>query len=66
MMRFMHLKSHWSPEDAHSMLSLLDELRDAIWQAYGDEIIEHCRQQQSKPPDDIEYSFECDDDIVPF
>ena len=25
MMRFMHLKSHWTPEDAHTAISLLDE-----------------------------------------
>ena len=66
MMRFMHLKSHWSPEDAHTMLSLLDELRDAIWQAYGDDIMAHCRQEQSHSTDELDHSNASDDDIIPF
>ena len=66
MMRFMHLKSHWSPEDAHTILSLLDELRDAIWQAYGDDIMAYCRKEHLHSTDELDHSSTSGDDIIPF
>ena len=67
MMRLMQLHSHWSPEEAYSILMLLDELRDSIWQNYRDEIIEYCHQQhvESKAPT-LEESLDIADDIIPF
>lgn len=62
-MKLAYIKSHWSPGQAYDMLMLLDNLRDAIWQNYRDEIIEYCHQQQSK---ELDSSSEADDDIIPF
>ncbi len=70
-MRLSYLKTHWTPEDAHAILSLLDELRDVLWQTYGDEIIDHYQHQYA------EKHHECgehqlalftpdQDDIIPF
>lgn len=75
MMRLTYLKTHWAPEDAHAILSLLDELRDVLWQTYGDEIIDHYQQQYAEKHH--ETSPECgehqlalfapeQDDIIPF
>ena len=50
MMRFIQMKTHWTPEEATSLLMLLDELRDAIWSNYRDEIIEYCHQQEMQEP----------------
>lgn len=47
-MKFSQLKTHWTPDDAHAILSLLDELRDALWNTYGAEIIELQHKQQHK------------------
>ena len=41
MMRFSTLKTHWTPDDAHAILSLLDELRDVLWATYVADIVEH-------------------------
>ena len=62
MMRLMQLKSYWSPEEAYSILMLLDELRDTIWQNYRNEIIEYCHQQA----EEVDVCFEIEDDIIPF
>ena len=62
-MKLAYLKSHWSPEEAYSMLMLLDELRDTIWNNYRDEIIELCHAQNTNersPCTDIV------DDQIPF
>lgn len=44
-MRLSMLKTHWTPEEAHTVLTFLDELRDTLWQNYGDDIVEHARQE---------------------
>lgn len=66
MMRFMQLKFHWSPAEAHAMLSLLDELRDAIWQTYGEDIMAYCRQEHLHSTDELDHSSVSDDDVIPF
>lgn len=45
MMRLSMLKTHWTPEEAHTILIFLDELRDVICQNYGNDIVEHARQE---------------------
>lgn len=44
-MKFTQLKTHWTADDAHAVLSLLDELREALWETYDAEIIEQ-RQEE--------------------
>jgi len=39
-MRFSHLKTHWNADDAYAIITFLDELRDALWETYGVDIIE--------------------------
>ena len=48
MMKLSYLKTHWTPEEAHTILSFLDELRDTLWQTYGSEIIEHYQQPNTQ------------------
>ena len=62
-MKMALLKTHYSPEEAYSVLMLLDELRDAIWNNYRHEIVEYCRQNTEKD----QHSFsEINDDRIPF
>jgi len=63
MMKLMQISSHWSPEEAYSILMLLDELRDTIWNNYREEIIEHCRQESVQEPSSV---TDINDDIIPF
>ena len=63
MMKLTHISTHWTPEEAHNMLMLLDKLRDSIWHNYREEIIEYCRQQQVQ---ESKLSTAFDNDIMPF
>ena len=59
-MRLSYLKTHWTLDEAHSMLTLLDELRELLWQTYGSDIIDYQKQAQKR-------SFvETDDEPPPF
>lgn len=62
-MKLMHLKTYWSPEEAYSILMLLDELRDTIWQNYHSEIIDYCHQQKVETECS---SSDIEDDAIPF
>lgn len=64
MMKTALLKTHYSPEEAYSMITLLDELREGIWNNYRDEIIDYCRQQQTE--ENTLSSTGIVDDIIPF
>ena len=56
MMKLMQIKSHWTPDEAHSLLTWLDELREAIWQTYGQDIIDYHRQEQLQHNEVLENS----------
>ena len=66
MMRFLQLQTHWTPEDAHTMLTFLDELRDSLWQTYGSDIIDYCHQQHLEASEYGAEAFDFEDDIIPF
>lgn len=53
-MKLSQLKTHWTADDAHLILSFLDELRDVLWTAYGAEIIDqrHQESQNATTPED--------------
>ena len=61
-MKFTQLKTHWTAEDAHAVLSLLDELRDALWETYGADIIE---QQQREHQYEL-FGQEDESDVINF
>jgi hypothetical protein len=64
MMRLSHLKTHWTPEEAHTVLTFLDDVRDTLWQAYGNSIVEHYRLQQAAQQEEDDSDFE--DDTLSF
>jgi len=39
-MKILKITTHWSTEEAESIYQLLDEFKDAIWQSYGEDILE--------------------------
>jgi len=62
-MKLSYFKTHWTPDEAHSMLMFLDELRDLIWQSYGSEITEFLQTQCQTEAEEIDEPF---DDPIPF
>lgn len=72
-MKITKLTTYWSADQAYDILSLLDELRDALWETYGDDIveIEIARiRQSSQNEDTLASDYECEDDFyledIPF
>ncbi len=48
MMRFSQLRTYWTADDAHMILSFLDELRESLWSTYGPDIIEQQQQENQR------------------
>lgn len=38
-MKILKITTYWSPEEADCIYQLLDELKEVIWEAYGEEIV---------------------------
>jgi hypothetical protein len=65
MMRLSILKTHWTPEEAQTVLTFLDELRDTLWQNYGNDIVEHARQEYVTSREE-EHEGDKQDDVIYF
>jgi hypothetical protein len=44
------IPAYWTPEQAHAVFELLDDLRELIWNHYSLQLIDHCREQQKPLP----------------
>ena len=48
----LQIPTYWTSEQALAVFDLITDLRDAIWQCYGVQLIEQCRDQFQPPPGD--------------
>ena len=64
-MQFSQLRTYWTADDAHLIISFLDELKDTLWATYGADIIEQRKKenQQNIHQEDQQLSLEFDDAI---
>ncbi len=55
-MKILRITTHWSAEDAEYVYQLLDDFKDAIWQSYGEDILEmhRIRQLEKQAGDTLE------------
>jgi hypothetical protein len=63
-MNITRLITYWTVDEADMVITLLDDLRDSLWEAYGDQIIELRRNTMTSVEsnaDQVELPF--DDDI---
>lgn len=54
-MRVSKITTYLRPEDAHTLIEFLDQLREMLVQTYGDEImalLQEASQHASSPPDE--------------
>ncbi|WP_351124964.1 hypothetical protein [Shewanella sp. T24-MNA-CIBAN-0130] len=55
-MRTIKITTHWTTEQADDIYLLLDELKTAIWQSYGADIVKMhqktAREQEEKKAED--------------
>jgi hypothetical protein len=63
-MKVTRLYTHWTPEEAHTIIEFLDMLRDQLCDIYGDQIIGLLREAcVSQDIDELQAELEFDDDI---
>ena len=63
-MNITRLTTYWTVDEADTVIALLDDLRDCLWETYGDQIIELHRNEMTGAAfntDQVELPF--DDDI---
>lgn len=64
-MRLTQLTTHWTADEAHTVIEFLDRLRDTLWATYGDEIIEMLKAASDNNPDDCDrLDSDFDDEIT--
>ena len=48
----LQIPTHWTPEQAFAVFDLVNDLRDAIWQCYGRQLLDQYRDQIQPAPID--------------
>ena len=63
-MKIARVHTHWTAEEAHTVIEFLDVLRDELWHSYGDSVVDMLRQASvNEACHDDQVPFEFDDDI---
>lgn len=65
-MRLTPLATHWEPDEALAMIQLLDQLKELLWSAYGEEIVRQAyadQNQRNFQEEQLALDF---DDPIPF
>lgn len=65
MMKLSYLKTHWTPEEAKTVLIFLEELQLIISNAYGNEIDDYDQNECNQSDSDAD-DFILEDDAIPF
>jgi hypothetical protein len=48
----LQIPTYWTPEQAFAVFDLVNDLRDAIWQCYGPQLLDEYRDQLQPAPID--------------
>jgi hypothetical protein len=63
-MRLTRLATHWEPDESFGMLQRLDQLKELLWSAYGEEIIrQEYTEQKHREHHEEQLTLEFDDPI---
>ena len=63
-MRLTQLTTHWEPDEALAMIQLLDQLKELLWSAYGEEIVrQEYADQTHRRLDEEQLALDFDDPI---
>jgi len=63
-MKITRLHTHWSAEEAHSVIEFLEVLREQLWEVYGDTVVDMLREASAeKAWQEAQVTFEFDDEI---
>ena len=63
-MRLTQLPTHWEPDEALAMIQFLDQLKELLWSAYGEEIVrQEYTEQKHRKLDEEQLALEFEDSI---
>jgi hypothetical protein len=64
-MRLTQLPMHWEADEALALIQLLDQFKDMLWSAYGEEIIrQEYAEQKHRKLDAEQLALELEDPIL--
>lgn len=61
-MKQLKITTYWTPQEAHCIYQLLDELKSAVWASYGTDIITMFNDIQ-RDQEREEKNTDCEDEI---
>lgn len=53
-MKTLKLVTHWTPDEAASIYDMLDQVKTAIWEAYGNDITEAYKEMARSQEQQLE------------
>ncbi len=59
----IRLSTHWDAAEAYTVIAFLDELRDQLWETYGEQIIEMLQTATNAQRNAQQVEFDFDDDL---
>ena len=63
-MKITRLHTHWSAEEAHTVIEFLEVLREQLWEIYGGTVVDMLREASAeKAWQEAQVKFEFDDEI---
>lgn len=62
-MKIIRLHTHWSAEEAHTVIEFLEVLRDQLWEIYGDTVVDMLREASAEPVwQEAQFKIDFDDE----
>jgi len=63
-MKITRLHTHWSAEEAHTVIAFLQMLQDQLWEVYGDTVVDMLHEASAENAwQETQVKFEFDDEI---
>ena len=63
-MKILKITTHWTPEEADAIYQFLDNYKEALWQSYGEDIVQMYKTTRDEQLGDYEET--AFDDEIPF
>jgi hypothetical protein len=60
---FTHLPTHWDADEAYTVIAFLDQVRDALWETYADDITTMMRDANCGDRDEGQFELPFDDPL---
>ena len=64
--KITRVTTHWTADEADTVVAFLDELRDMLWESYGDQITEMRRAALVTAETDADQTAPMFDDTIDF